>query len=54
MLTRALAPLTFAALALLTIMTMSREAAAQERWGAIAPKLENSSNVVWATSKEQA
>ena len=54
MLTRALALLTFAALALLTIMTMSREATAQDRWAAIAPNLENSSTVVWATSKDQA
>ena len=54
MLTRASAPLTFVALALLTITTMSREAAAQDRWAAIAPNLENSSTVVWATSKDQA
>ncbi len=27
---------------------------AQERWAAIAPNLENSSTVVWATTKEQA
>lgn len=29
-------------------------AAAQERWAAIAPNLENSSTVVWATTKDQA
>lgn len=29
-------------------------ARAQERWAAITPNLENSSAVVWATSKEQA
>lgn len=54
MLTRAFAPLTFVALALLTSTLMSPRAAAQDRWAAIAPNLENSSTVVWATSKEQA
>ncbi|MEI9900173.1 MAG: hypothetical protein WDN31_08655 [Hyphomicrobium sp.] len=29
-------------------------ASAQDRWAAIAPNLENSSSVVWATSKDQA
>ena len=29
-------------------------AKAQERWAAIAPNLENSSTVVWATTKDQA
>lgn len=38
--------------ALLTLL--SGTASAQERWAAIAPNQENSSNVVWATTKEQA
>jgi len=41
-------------LALLSLSLFSRPAAAQERWAAIAPNLENSSSVVWATTKEQA
>ncbi len=39
----------------LTLLTMSSiSASAQERWAAIAPNLENSSTVVWATTKDQA
>ena len=38
--------------ALLTLL--SGTASAQDRWAAIAPNQENSSNVVWATTKEQA
>jgi hypothetical protein len=38
--------------ALLTLL--SAAASAQDRWAAIAPNQENSSNVVWATTKEQA
>jgi hypothetical protein len=38
--------------ALLTLL--SGTVSAQERWAAIAPNQENSSNVVWATTKEQA
>ena len=34
--------------------TAGSGARAQERWAAITPNLENSSAVVWATSKEQA
>ena len=38
--------------ALLTLL--SGTVSAQDRWAAIAPNQENSSNVVWATTKEQA
>ncbi|WP_139247061.1 hypothetical protein [Hyphomicrobium sp. NDB2Meth4] len=39
----------------LVLLTMSSiSAGAQERWAAIAPNLENSSTVVWATTKDQA
>jgi hypothetical protein len=38
--------------ALLTLL--GGTASAQERWAAIAPNSENSSSVVWATTKEQA
>jgi len=52
MLTRALS----ATSAVLTVLvfSMSSSALAQDRWAAIAPNLENSSTVVWATSKDQA
>jgi hypothetical protein len=36
------------------LLTLSAAASAQERWAAIAPNQENSSSVVWATTKEQA
>lgn len=36
------------------LVLLGGEAHAQDRWAAIAPNLENSSSVVWATSKEQA
>lgn len=45
----AAALLTFAA-----AVALCGQAFAQERWAAIAPNLENSSTVVWATTKEQA
>lgn len=46
---------TFAlALGLPWLALLAAPAAAQERWAAIAPNLENSSTVVWATSKDQA
>ncbi|MEI9901062.1 MAG: hypothetical protein WDN31_14010 [Hyphomicrobium sp.] len=46
---------TFAvALCLSWLALAASPAAAQERWAAIAPNLENSSTVVWATTKEQA
>lgn len=35
-------------------LLLSVSAAAQERWAAIAPNIENSSTVVWATTKDQA
>lgn len=43
-----------AAMALVTFTLLSGQAFAQERWAAIAPNQENSSTVVWATTKEQA
>lgn len=43
-----------AILALALLPCLGGQAAAQERWAAIAPNLENSSSVVWATTKEQA
>ena len=36
------------------LLILCGHANAQERWAAITPNLENSSTVVWATSKEQA
>ncbi|MCZ7594433.1 MAG: hypothetical protein M5U16_05540 [Hyphomicrobium sp.] len=54
MLTRALASLAAVAVALLTLALLPCQAVAQDRWAAIAPNLENSSSVVWATSKDQA
>ena len=50
----AFAPVATVFLTLLLLPLMSAAAAAQDRWAAIAPNLENSSSVVWATSKEQA
>lgn len=41
-------------LGLLMLGLLSGQASAQERWAAIAPNQENSSAVVWATTKEQA
>ena len=43
-----------ATLALLTVTLLCGHASAQERWAAIAPNKENSSTVVWATTKDQA
>jgi hypothetical protein len=43
-----------AAVALLMLTLLPGQANAQDRWAAIAPNLENSSSVVWATSKDQA
>ena len=40
--------------ALLALFFVAGQANAQDRWAAIAPNLENSSSVVWATSKDQA
>ena len=40
--------------ALLAFFFVAGQANAQDRWAAIAPNLENSSSVVWATSKDQA
>ncbi len=40
--------------ALLAVTLACGQASAQERWAAIAPNQENSSTVVWATSKDQA
>jgi len=40
--------------ALLVLTLQGGQALAQERWAAITPNLENSSSVVWATSKDQA
>lgn len=42
------------ALGLLMLSLLPSQVSAQERWAAIAPNLENSSTVVWATSKDQA
>jgi hypothetical protein len=42
------------ALGLCLPFLFSLPAVAQERWAAIAPNLENSSSVVWATTKDQA
>lgn len=46
--------LRLAALALALLLPLCGQAMAQERWAAIAPNLENSATVVWATTKEQA
>ncbi len=44
-----------AAIAAVLLVSLCGQALAQERrWAAIAPNLENSSTVVWATSKDQA
>jgi hypothetical protein len=43
-----------ATVALLMLTLLPGQAHAQDRWAAIAPNLENSSSVVWATSKDQA
>jgi hypothetical protein len=51
---KAFAPVATFFLTLLMLPLMSAAASAQDRWAAIAPNLENSSSVVWATSKEQA
>jgi hypothetical protein len=51
---KAFAPVATVFLTLLLLPLMSAAANAQDRWAAIAPNLENSSSVVWATSKEQA
>lgn len=40
--------------ALLVLTLQGGQALAQDRWAAITPNLENSSSVVWATSKDQA
>ena len=42
------------ALGVIMLSLIASHASAQERWAAIAPNLENSSTVVWATTKEQA
>lgn len=51
---RAFARLATATVALLTLTLLGGQVLAQDRWAAIAPNLENSSSVVWATSKDQA
>ena len=43
-----------ALLGLLMLGVFGSAASAQERWAAIAPNQEDTSNVVWATSKDQA
>jgi len=40
--------------AMLAASVLCGSALAQERWAAIAPNLENSSTVVWATTRDQA
>jgi hypothetical protein len=50
----AIVRLATAALAVLVTTLIAGQAHAQDRWAAIAPNLENSSAVVWATSKDQA
>jgi len=46
---------TFAlAAALPMVLILALPASAQERWAAIAPNLENTATVVWATTKDQA
>ena len=51
---RAFARLATATVALLMLALLPGQVLAQDRWAAIAPNLENSSSVVWATSKDQA
>lgn len=51
---RAFARLATATVALLMLTLLPHEVLAQDRWAAIAPNLENSASVVWATSKDQA
>jgi len=51
---RAFARLATATVALLMLTLLPNEVLAQDRWAAIAPNLENSATVVWATSKDQA
>ena len=51
---RAFARLATATVALLMLMLLPNEVLAQDRWAAIAPNLENSASVVWATNKDQA
>jgi hypothetical protein len=51
---RAFARLATATVALLMLTLLGGQVLAQDRWAAIAPNLENSSSVVWATSKDQA
>jgi hypothetical protein len=50
----AIVRLATAAVAALVTTLIAGQALAQDRWAAIAPNLENSSAVVWATSKDQA
>jgi len=52
--TRAILALGLTLLTLALLAASSISASAQERWAAIAPNLENSSTVVWATTKDQA
>lgn len=54
MLARAFLTRSIIALGLCLPLFFTHSAIAQERWAAIAPNLENSSSVVWATSKDQA
>ena len=51
---RAFARLATATVAFLMLTLLPNEVLAQDRWAAIAPNLENSASVVWATSKDQA
>jgi hypothetical protein len=51
---RAFARLATATVALFMLTLLPNEVLAQDRWAAIAPNLENSASVVWATSKDQA
>ncbi|CAN1723295.1 conserved exported protein of unknown function [Hyphomicrobium sp. 1Nfss2.1] len=51
---RASATCAILGLGLALVAMSSISASAQERWAAIAPNLENSSTVVWATTKDQA
>ena len=51
---RAFARLATATVALLMLTLLPNEVLAQDRWAAIAPNLENSASVVWATTKDQA
>src|SRR3990167_6281727 len=47
-------PVARLAAVLIALALFCGEASAQERWAAIAPNQENSSTVVWATTKDQA